>query len=155
VWRIRAQEGAIVITFVRRFGVVVPVLALLVASPAGADTETLKRSFSNLAMAPLDLILSPYTGPRSVVLNIQDIEDTTGVRAFYFLPGLFWNTGLYIGAAVLRGVAGALEFLPGLGLFFFDAELDPLFPAAENQEALVDIETPVMYIKFGTHWADQ
>jgi hypothetical protein len=146
-----------VITFVRRFGVLVPVLALvlLVASPAGADPETLKRSLSNLAMAPLDLALSPYTGPRSVVLNIQDIEDSTGVRVFYFLPGLFWNTGLYMGAAMLRGVAGALELLPGLGLFFFDAELDPLFPAADNQEALVDIETPVMYIKFGVHWADQ
>jgi hypothetical protein len=136
---------------------VLPVLALvlLVASPAGADTETLKRSLSNIAMAPLDLALSPYNGPRSVVVNIQDIEDTTGVRVFYFLPGLFWNTGLYMGAAMLRGVAGVLEFLPGLGLFFLDAELDPLFPAADNQEALVDIETPVMYVKFGVHWADQ
>lgn len=144
------------ITFVRRFGVLVPVLALalLVASPAGADTETLKRSLSNVAMSPLDLILSPYNGPRSVVVNIREIEDTTGVRVFYFLPGLFWNTGLYMGAAMLRGVAGVLEFLPGLGLFFFDAELDPLFPPPERNEALVDIETPVMYVKFGVHYAE-
>jgi hypothetical protein len=143
-------------TFVRRFGVLVPVLALLllVASPAGATPETLKRSIGNLLMAPLDLALSPYTGPRSVVVNMREIDDTMGVRIGYFLPGIVWNTGLYMGTAALRGVVGMLEFLPGLGLFFFDADLDPLFPPPERQDALVDIETPVIYLKFGVHYAD-
>lgn len=144
------------ITFVRRVGLLVPVLALalLVASPAGATPETLKRSIGNLTMAPLDLALSPYTGPRSVVVNIQDIEDTTGVRIAYFLPGIVWNTGLYMGTAMLREVAGVLEFLPGLGLFFFDADLDPLFPPPERLDALVDVETPVIYLKFGVYYAE-
>jgi hypothetical protein len=105
-------------------------------------------------MAPLDFALSPYTGPRAAVVNIQDIDDTTAVRVAYFLPGIVWNTGLYMGAAMLRQVVGVLEFLPGLGLFFFDADLDPLFPPPERQDALVDVETPVIYIKFGVHYAD-
>jgi hypothetical protein len=145
-----------VITFVRRVGLLVPVLALalLVASPAGATPETFKRSIGNLTMAPLDLVLSPYTGPRAVVVNIQDIEDTRGVRIGYFLPGLVWNTGLYMGTAMLRGVVGLLEFLPGIGLFFFDADLDPLFPPPERLDALVDVETPVIYLKFGVYYAE-
>jgi hypothetical protein len=145
-----------VITFVRRFGALVPLLALvlLVASPAGATPETLKRSIGNMTMGPLDFIVSPYTGPRAVVVNIQDIEDTRGVRIGYFLPGLVWNTGLYMGTAMLRIVVGALELLPGLGLFFFDADLDPLFPPPERQDGLVDIETPVIYLKFGVYYAE-
>jgi len=42
-----------------------------------------------------------------------------------------------------------LEFLPGVGLLFFDADLDPLFDAADDNEALVDFENPVFNFKFG------
>jgi hypothetical protein len=145
-----------VISLLRRIGILVPVLALalLVASPAGATPETLKRSFSNLLMAPLDLVLSPYTGAKSAVVNIQDIDDSRGVRIAYFVPGVIWNIGLSLGTSALRAVAGVLEMGPGLVLVPFDADLDPMFAPAERQEAMVDTEIPGMYIKFGVFYLE-
>jgi len=54
-----------------------------------------------------------------------------------------------IGACATRAIAGALELLPGIGLFFFEADLDPLFPPVERAPALVDYDTPPMHFKFG------
>ena len=144
------------ISLVGRSAVLVPALALalVAASPAGATPDTLRRAAGNIAMAPLDLALSPFTATRSVVVNIQEIEDTTGVRIAYFLPGIIWNTGLYMGAATMRGITGLIEFLPGLLLLPFEADLDPLFAPSERNDALVEIETPVMDIKFGVHYVE-
>ncbi len=125
------------------------VFALAAAGPASASPETLQRSISNLTQFPLDIALAPYTGVRRVVINMRDIGDTTGVRVFYALPGVVFIVGLNVMAAVLRGVIGAIELLPGLGLLFAEADLDVLYVPVENNEALVEIETPVMPVKFG------
>ena len=47
---------------------------------------------------------------------------------------------------------GRLELVPGLGLLFFDADLDPLYGPIERNEALVDLETPPLKIKFGVNY---
>ena len=129
-------------------------LALLVSSPAGASPETLRRSFSNMLMSPLDLVCGPYVGMRSVVDNIQDIEDTTAVRVVYFLPGLAWNIGMQSFAAGFRALAGILELVPGLVLLPFETDLDPIYALPERQDGLVDIETPVLYFKFCINYVD-
>ncbi len=130
------------------------ILALGVASPAGASPETLKRSVSNLLMAPLDIVLGPYVGIRSVFVNIREIDDTTGVRIAYFLPGLGWNVGQQTFAAAFRLLSGALEFVPGLFLVPFETDINPIFALSERQDAIVDIELPVLYLKFGINYVD-
>ena len=45
------------------------------------------------------------------------------------------------------------EFLPGLGLLFFETDLDPLFDPADENEGLVDLETPVYHVKFGISYS--
>jgi hypothetical protein len=57
-----------------------------------------------------------------------------------------------IGAGAIREIAGLLELVPGLGLLFFDADLDPLFGPVERNDALVDLETPPLNIKFGVNY---
>lgn len=123
----------------------------LLFTPATADAtpETLKRSVSNLIFAPVDLVLSPIVAIKIVNQNIRDIEDTTAVRIAYYLPGIVFLTGVQFGAAVLRGVTGALEFLPGLGLFFLEADLDPLFDPVDRGAALVELDNEIFPIKFG------
>jgi hypothetical protein len=133
----------------RGAGIAAVLGALLFASPAAASPETLRRSVSNILFAPFDFFLSPVTAVNSVYHNLQDVDDSTGVRIFYAVPGVAWNTGLYVGISAVRAMAGILELLPGIGLAFFEADLDPLFPPAESQEALVDIETPPLWVKFG------
>lgn len=130
------------------------ILALLVASPAGATPDTLRRSVGNILMAPLDFVLAPYVATKAVVNNVRDIDDTTGVRVAWFLPALVWNTGMQLGGAMLRELAGLIEFVPGLGLVPFEADMDPLYAPAERSEALVDIETTPLWIKFGVNYVD-
>jgi hypothetical protein len=83
---------------------------------------------------------------------MRDIDDSQWVRIVYPLPGYVWTTGIQIGASVLREITGLIELLPGLGLVFFEADLDPLYAPVERGEALVDVETPVLNIKFGMNY---
>jgi hypothetical protein len=121
----------------------------MIGSPVMASPETLKRSVENLTLWPLDLALSPVVAGKTVYQNMRDIDDSMAVKIVYPVPGFVWVTFVQAGAAVLRGITGAFEFLPGLGLLPFEADLDPLFDPAEENEALVDLETAVYDIKFG------
>ena len=82
--------------------------AALVVGPATstfASTATLKRSASNLTEAPLDLVLSPMVGARSVATRIREHDDPLAVRVVFALPGVVWNTNVNIGASATRCVA--------------------------------------------------
>ncbi len=136
---------------IRRFCACGAVVLLLfgAASPAAASPETLKRSIGNILFAPLDIALSPIVAAHSIYRNLNDIDDSLGVRLAYPLPGFAWNTGLQIGAGAIRELAGLLEFVPGLILLPFEADMDPLFAPTEKANALVDIETTPINVKFG------
>ena len=125
----------------------------LLAAPASAGPDTLKRSVGNMVFFPIDLVTSPVTAGIAVVNNIQDIDDTTGVRVAYAVPGYIFMTGLNIGASVLRGVTGLLEFLPGLVLVFIDADMTPLYVPVEDNKALVNWQNDVFPVKFGIDYA--
>jgi hypothetical protein len=77
-----------------------------------------------------------------------------GVRVAYALPGYGWNMGVQVLSGTVRVITGVLEFLPGVGLFFFDADLDPLFSPAEHGQALVDYDTPPLNVKFGITYTE-
>ncbi|MCP3983076.1 MAG: hypothetical protein GY723_01730 [bacterium] len=119
------------------------------AGKASADPYTLKRSIENLSQWPLDLALSPIVAGKTVYNNLNSIGDSPGVRIAYPLPGFLWNTFVQGAASVLRGVTGVIEFVPGVALFFTDAEIDPIFDPVEDQDALVDYETDFFWLKFG------
>jgi hypothetical protein len=124
-------------------------LAAGAASPAQAGGETLKRSASNLLFAPFDLALAPVVAGTTMYNNLKNVGDSKAVRYFYPPFGFLWLTGVQAGASVLRAVTGAIEFLPGLVLLPFDAEMPPLFDPAERGGALVEKDTPVLNIRFG------
>jgi hypothetical protein len=133
---------------------VAALLALVAASPAQASPETLKRSVGNIIFGPVDIVFSPVVGSQTVYHNIQDIDDSMWVRVVYLAPGVVWNTTLEMGSGIIRCMTGLIEFVPGLGLLFFDADLDPLFSPVEKADALVDEETPVLNVKFGINYVD-
>jgi len=127
-------------------------LLLLAPLSASASPETLKRSVGNIIWAPADLALSPLVAWSTLNRNIQEIDDTMGVRIAYYVPGLVWLLGLQAGGSVLREVTGLLELLPGLMLIPFKADLDPLYDPVERGEGLIDFETPVLHFKFGINY---
>ena len=124
------------------------------ASPASASPETIRRSVSNILFGPLDFVLGPVTGTRAVYNNLQDIDDTTGVRIVFAVPGAAWNSAMQMGGGVLRTFSGLLELVPGLILIPFEADMDPLFTMPERQDALIDREYDFMAIKIGVNYID-
>ena len=124
------------------------------ASPVSASPETIKRSVTNILFGPLDFVLGPVTGSRAVYNNLRDIEDTTGVRIAFAVPGVAWNSAMQMGGGVLRTFTGLLEFIPGLILIPFEADMDPLFTMPERQNALIDEEYDFIAIKIGVNYVD-
>ena len=104
---------------------------------------------SNILFAPIDIAFSPFVAGNSIYNNMRNIDDSLGVRIAYVIPGYVWNTGLQIGAGATREVAGLLELVPGIFLLPFDLDMDPIFAPGEKANALVDIDTPPLNIKFG------
>ncbi len=129
-------------------------LVLLAATPASATPETLKRSVGNILFAPFDIAASPVTAGRALYTNLREIDDARWKRIVFPIPGYVWILGVQIGGGAIREIAGLLELVPGLGLLFFDADLDPLFDPVERNEALVDLETPPLSIKFGVTYVE-
>jgi len=125
--------------------------ALLAGAPGSAEATgaTLKRATSNIVMAPFDMLLSPVVAGKTIVTNMREIDDTTAVRVVYAVPGYIFLTGVQLGASTIRLISGVLEFVPGLGLVFFDTDLDPLFDPAERSEGMVDYDTRFLNVKFG------
>ncbi len=127
-------------------------LALFASTPASATPETLKRSVGDILFAPLDIATSPVTAGKALYTNLREIDDARWKRIVFPIPGYLWILGVQIGGGAIREIAGLLELVPGLGLLFFDADLDPLFGPAERNDALLDLETPPLKIKFGVNY---
>jgi hypothetical protein len=124
------------------------------AAPASASSETLKRAVSNLLFGPLDFVLGPVVGTRTVYRNIQDIDDSLGVRIAYVIPGVVWNSMMEMSGGVLRTFTGGVEFIPGLFLLPFETDLDPLLAPIERSSALIDEETWLMPVKIGINYVE-
>jgi len=127
-------------------------LALFASTPASATPETLKRSLGNILFAPFDIAASPVTAGKALSTNLREIDDSRWVRIVFPIPGYVWILGVQIGGGAIREIAGLLELVPGLGLLFFDADLDPLYDLVERNEALVDLKTPPLRIKLGVNY---
>ncbi len=127
-------------------------LVLSVASPAAASPETLRRAVSNILFGPTDVVLGPIVGARSVYHNIQDIDDTPGVRIAFIIPGIAWNGAMCMAGGVLRTLTGVIELIPGLILLPFEADLDTLFAPPTRADALIDEETAILDIKIGVDY---
>jgi len=120
---------------------------IFVAPSAQASPETLRRSFSNIIGGPLDMLLSPITATMTVARNLQEVDDSTGVRLVYAIPGIFWLTGLDFGSGFIRCATGTLEFPPGIFLFPFEPDVDTLFDPVDDAGALIDLDNPLMWIE--------
>ena len=70
------------------------------------------------------------------------------------LPGVVWNSAICMGGGVMRTLSGLLEFVPGVFLIPFEADLDPIFAPAEKSDALIWEETDWMVFKLGVNYVE-
>jgi hypothetical protein len=148
----RTTLGSTRALFIPALALFASTLALFASTPASATPETLKRSVGNILFAPLDIAASPVTAGRALYTNLREVDDAQWKRIVFPIPGYAWILGVQIGGGAIREIAGLLELVPGLGLLFFDADLDPLYDLVERNDALVDLETPPLNIKFGVNY---
>lgn len=141
-------------TMLHRAATAVLLLALLcVPAPARAGTETLKRGLGNLIEWPIDIVICPITAGMATYRNLRDIDDSKAVRYAYAAPGYVWMMMLFAGTSALRGVAGVLETVPGIGLAFTDSEMEPIFAPVERSQALIDHDTEFIYWRIGVDYS--
>ena len=126
--------------------------ALLHPGPAQAGPDTLKRAVGNILFAPIDLVLSPIVGANTLYNNLRNVDDSIGVRVAYVPMGFAWNGGVQAFGAITREITGLIELLPGIGLAFFDADMDPLFAPPERGNALMSVESDIFPIKIGVDY---
>jgi hypothetical protein len=127
-------------------------LLALPAAPADASPKTLKRSIENMTQGPLDVATAPVAAAWAIFNNIRSVGDSTAVRIFYPIPGFFWNTMVNAGAGTLRTVTGVMEFVPGLVLLPFEADVDPLFDPVYAAPAIVNWENGWYDVKFANDY---
>ena len=125
---------------------------LFAAAPAQAGPDVLKRSLGNILFAPADLVLSPVVAANTMYNNLRTVDDSLMVRVAYVPMGFAWNTGVQAMGAVTREITGLLELLPGIGLFFLDADMDPLLAPVERGNALVNVESEIFPVKIGVDY---
>jgi hypothetical protein len=122
-------------------------LVALVPAPAAASPDTLRRGLGNVIMGPFDMLLSPVQGLYTVTRNLEDIDDSTGVRIGYAAPGWAWLTFLDFGSGMIRILTGALEIVPGVVLFASESDLETLFDPVEDGRALFAWDNPLIEIE--------
>lgn len=123
------------------------VVATLHATPAAATPDTLRRGLGNVMMGPFDMLLAPVQGINTVSRNLEDIDDSEGVRIGYAVPGWAWLTLLDFGCGMIRILSGALETGAGVVLFASESDLDPLFDPVEDARALFEWDNPLIEIE--------
>jgi len=138
-----------------RLAVGLGMVAALVASGPGeaqAGTKTIRRSLQNILFFPFDMALSPIVAPKAVYTNWKASDDTTAVKIAYPIFGVVWATGVNLGASGIRGLAGLLEFLPGLVLIPFKADMNPIYDLPESNQALIDTGSDAFKVKIGVDY---
>jgi hypothetical protein len=133
----------------RAFVAMALLLALAAASPAQAGPDTLKRSVGNILFAPIDMVLSPFIAANTIYTNLRNVDDSIGVRCAYVPMGFAWNTGVQAMGAVTREITGLLELVPGIGLAFLKADMDPLLAPVERGNALMTVDNDIFPVKVG------
>ena len=139
----------------RRFALLTGVVAALVASAPGesqAGVKTLTRSTQNILFGPFDFALSPVVATKAVYTNWRASDDSIGVKIAYPVFGVVWAMSVNAGASAIRVLAGLLEFVPGLVLLPFKADMNPIYDLPENNQALVDTGSPAFKVRFGVDY---
>ena len=129
-------------------------LTTSVATPAAATPQTFLRGVGNIVLAPLDAALSPVSSFIGIRQNLQNIDDSRGVRLFYPIPAYFYAVGLQLGCAWIRATTGFMEAGVGVFLIPFETDIDPLFSPVDDADALVEIDIDYMDypLRFGVNY---
>ena len=113
-------------------------LALLIGQPgqARADATQLCRSVSTIALAPTDVLLSPYIAGHDMWYGMTEWDDPLALQIGSAVPAYFYLVGMQVGGAIFRVIAGIFEFPMGLADLFREGTQGALFRSHDDTYAL-------------------
>jgi hypothetical protein len=118
-------------------------VALMGVGTAQASPDTLRLAIEDMVFGVGDVVAAPVTGGIATAENMSEVSDNGFLQGAYVLPGWLGLTGLQLGQGTLRIVVGALQVVPGLVLFPFEADVPEGFNVFRQGEALVDYRNPL------------
>ena len=131
----------------RARGFVAPLSAGLVlwlgTGAASASPDTLRVALEDVIMGTVDVVVAPGNGGIATVRNLDEVSDDGFLQGLYFVPALLGLTTLQVAQGALRVATGAVELIPGIFLFPFEADLDPDLNVFRRGELMVDLENPL------------
>jgi hypothetical protein len=135
-------------------GLAALLLATTIATPVAATPQTILRGLGNVALAPLDAALAPVSTFIGIKQNLENIDDSLGVRLFYPIPAYFYAMGLQLGCSWIRLTTGFIEIGAGAIVLPLEADIDPLFDPVDDADALVEIDIDYLDypLRFGVNY---
>ena len=129
-------------------------LALLVAQPgeARADATQLCRSVSSIALAPTDVLLSPYIAGHDIWYGMMEWDDPLALQIGSAVPGYLYLIGMQVGGAILRVVAGIFEFPVGLAGLFREGSQGALYRAQDETNAIYSEDFGPCPVRIGSSY---
>jgi hypothetical protein len=117
-----------VVRFARRFVSLAGLVALFARGGSRHVARWYERrspSRAEPALLPVRPRPLPFTSAKITWDSWRSSDDTKAVKYGYALFAPIWSFSIEAGASVIRGVAGALELLPGLALLAVQGRDEP------------------------------
>ena len=107
-----------------------------------------------MALAPLDAGLAPVSSFIGIRQNLQNIDDSPGVRMFYPIPAYFYAMGLQLACSWIRLTTGFMEIGVGAIVLPLETDVEQLFSPVDDGDALVEIDIDYMDypLRFGINY---
>ncbi len=121
-----------------RLSLVVFSLGLLIGptADARADATQLCRSVSSIALAPTDVLFSPYIAGHDIWYGMMEWDDPLALQIGSAVPAYFYLVGMQVGGAIMRVISGIFEFPMGLAGLFQEGTQGALFRSQDDTYAL-------------------
>ena len=106
-------------------GVVVALVLTVVASPAAASPDTIRRALGDTVSGVQDVVLAPFwSGPRAVYRNLDSVSDSGLAQGLYAVSGYLGLSLLHVSQGALRSVVGVLCIPVGLVMLPFEQDVE-------------------------------
>ncbi len=137
-----------------RLSLLIVGVALLVTLPgeARADATQLCRSVSSIALAPTDVLLSPYIAGHDIWYGMMEWDDPLALQIGSVVPGYVYLLGMQVGGAILRVIGGIFEFPVGLVGLFREGSQGALYRSQDETTAVYSEDFGPCPVRIGSSY---
>ena len=144
--RSQTLAGTAAVSFATAFATALAItMTVSMATPrdALASPDTLRVAIEDIVFGAVDVVAAPVTGGVATARNLDAVSDNGFLQGLYAVPGWLGLTGLQFAQGSLRIVTGAIQLVPGIVLFPFEADVPEDFNVFRSGEKLVDLRNPL------------